>query len=181
MNEGLIARRYAKALYSYAVDLGVEELVYHKMKTFLDNYLSHPHLQTALLNPVLSVADKEQLLSTAIGIDPDVAYIGAIRLLLKHHRERHLKTIALLYRRLYRQAKNIVRVRIVAAAHLSPESLDRIKTLVRQTTTFKPEFSVTIDDTLIGGFILNIDSRQLDLSVCCQLKQMQRELLGESR
>ena len=35
MNEGLISQRYAKALFRYAKELGVEELVYEKMKLFL--------------------------------------------------------------------------------------------------------------------------------------------------
>lgn len=81
MDEGLIARRYAKALFRYAQSLGVEELVYDKMKLFQANYISHPDLQKALLNPMLSVDDKIQLLSTAIGIEPGQAYLRAIRLL----------------------------------------------------------------------------------------------------
>lgn len=52
MNEGLISQRYAKALFRYAKELGVEELVYEKMKLFLENYEAYPDLQKALLNPV---------------------------------------------------------------------------------------------------------------------------------
>lgn len=45
MNEGLISQRYAKALFRYAKELGVEELVYEKMKLFLENYEAYPDLQ----------------------------------------------------------------------------------------------------------------------------------------
>ena len=54
MNEGLISQRYAKALFRYAKELGVDGMVYEKMQLFLENYTAYPDLQKALLNPVLS-------------------------------------------------------------------------------------------------------------------------------
>ena len=70
MDEGLIARRYAKAVFRYAQELNATDAVYEKMKLFEKNYIAHPDLQKALLNPLLSPEDKEMLLSTAIGIEP---------------------------------------------------------------------------------------------------------------
>ena len=67
MDEGLIARRYAKAVFRYAQELNAADAVYEKMKLFEKNYIAHPDLQKALLNPLLSPEDKEMLLSTAIG------------------------------------------------------------------------------------------------------------------
>ena len=75
MDEGLIARRYAKAVFRYAQELNAADAVYEKMKLFEKNYIAHPDLQKALLNPLLSPEDKEMLLSTAIGIEPGEAYI----------------------------------------------------------------------------------------------------------
>ena len=73
MDEGLIARRYAKAVFRYAQELNAADAVYEKMKLFEKNYIAHPDLQKALLNPLLSPEDKEMLLSTAIGIEPGEA------------------------------------------------------------------------------------------------------------
>lgn len=100
MDEGLIARRYAKALFRYAQSLGVEELVYDKMKLFQANYISHPDLQKALLNPMLSVDDKIQLLSTAIGIEPGQAYLRASVADQKSAGRCILKSICLRYQKL---------------------------------------------------------------------------------
>ena len=54
MDEGLIARRYAKAVFRYAQELNAADAVYEKMKLFEKNYIAHPDLQKALLNPLLS-------------------------------------------------------------------------------------------------------------------------------
>lgn len=42
MNEGLIPRRYAMALYKMAVDKGNTEQVYDEMKTVAKSFASNP-------------------------------------------------------------------------------------------------------------------------------------------
>ena len=96
MNEGLIARRYATAILKVAQAHGAAGEVYEKMKLFEQNYIAHPDLQKALMNPVLSPADKENLLTTAIGIEPGMFYVRGIRLLIHNHREMYIRQIALM-------------------------------------------------------------------------------------
>ena len=97
--------------------------VYEKMKLFEQNYVSHPDLQKALTNPVLSPKDKENLLTTAIGIDPGIFYIRGIRLLIHNHREMYIRQIGLMYQRLYRQAYHIGRVKIIMATQASATAI----------------------------------------------------------
>ncbi len=178
MNEGLISQRYAKAFFRYAKEVGAETAVYEKMKVFLENYQTHPHLQKALLNPVLSAKDKELLLSSAIGIDPGEVYVRAIRLIIKNHREGYIRTIALMYEELYRKAEHILLVKIITAAPLSEAVVAKIQETVRKHTPYKLEFSTFVDPSLIGGFILHMGSEQLDASVRKELKEIRKELLN---
>ncbi len=178
MNEGLISQRYAKALFRYAKELGVDGMVYEKMQLFLENYKAYPDLQKALLNPVLSPKDKELLLSTAIGIEPGEAYIRAIRLLIRNHRESYMRTIALIYEDMYRKAHGIILVNITTAKELSAAVIDKIKAMVTERTKFTVEFTTTVNPEIIGGFILRIGSEQLDVSVRRELKQIRKGLLG---
>ena len=99
MDEGLIARRYALAMLKVAQKYNAAEEVYQKMKTFEQNYISHPDLHKALLNPILSPRDKEQLLTIAIGIEPGTLYLRGIRLLIKNHREMYIRSICLMYQK----------------------------------------------------------------------------------
>ena len=178
MNEGLISQRYAKALFRYAKELGVDGMVYEKMQLFLENYTAYPDLQKALLNPVLSPKDKELLLSTAIGIEPGEAYIRAIRLLIRNHRESYMRTIALIYEDMYRKAHGIIQVNITTAKELSAAVIDKIKAMVTERTKFAVEFTTSVNPEIIGGFILRIGSEQLDVSVRRELKQIRKGLLG---
>ena len=130
MDEGLIARRYALAMLKVAQKYNAAEEVYQKMKTFEQNYISHPDLHKALLNPILSPRDKEQLLTIAIGIEPGTLYLRGIRLLIKNHREMYIRSICLMYQKLYRKVYQIGRIKIITAVALKQETLDRIKKLV---------------------------------------------------
>ncbi len=176
MNEGLIARRYATAMLKVAQAHGAAGEVYEKMKLFEQNYVSHPDLQKALTNPVLSPKDKENLLTTAIGIDPGIFYIRGIRLLIHNHREMYIRQIGLMYQRLYRQAYHIGRVKIIMATQLSEEAIDRIKKLVTDRTSNTIEFVERIDPSIIGGFVLRVNSMQLDLSVSRGLREFKMKL-----
>lgn len=178
MNEGLIARRYALAMLKVAQKLNAAEEVYQKMKLFEQNYISHPDLHKALLNPILSFRDKEQLLTTAIGIEPGTLYLRGIQLLLKNHREMYIRSICLMYQKLYRQVYQIGRVKIITAAELEPTIINRIKKLVTDRTSKQIEFVERIDPSIIGGFILRVNSRQLDYSVSGELKAVAKNLKG---
>ena len=48
MDEGLISRRYAKALLKFAQDRGTTDQIYEEVKKFEENFVSHPELQKAL-------------------------------------------------------------------------------------------------------------------------------------
>ena len=128
MDEGLIARRYALAMLKVAQKYNAAEEVYQKMKTFEQNYISHPDLHKALLNPILSPRDKEQLLTIAIGIEPGTLYLRGIRLLIKNHREMYIRSICLMYQKLYRKVYQIGRIKIITAVALSAVDLPHMIT-----------------------------------------------------
>ena len=176
MNEGLIARRYALAMLKVAQKLGAAGEVYEKMKLFEQNYISHPDLHKALMNPVLSPHDKEVLLTTAIDIEPGTLYLRGIRLLIKNHREMYIRSICLMYQKLYRKAYQIGRVKIITAAELDPGVMGRIKKLVTDRTSKQSEFVEKVDPSIIGGFILRVNSMQLDSSISRELRDLRKQL-----
>ena len=58
MNEGLIPRRYAKALYKYAQENGCAKEVYAGTQVLEKAFASHPSLSKSLGNPALSNDEK---------------------------------------------------------------------------------------------------------------------------
>ena len=67
MDIGIVAVRYAKALYAFAEENNEEEKVSKELLTLIDSFLKVEALQPALLNPVLTAQQKENLLLAACG------------------------------------------------------------------------------------------------------------------
>ena len=187
MDEGLISRRYAKALLKFAQDRGTTDQIYEEVKKFEENFVSHPELQKALLNPVLSAKDKESLLAAAVGVAPGEDYLRFVRLVIHNRREAYIRSIYLMYQELYRELKQIAQVRIITALpggygmELNEEAIGKIKSLILQKAGQEVEFIHEVDPSIIGGFIVRVDSMQLDASVNKELKLLRLKLLNSKK
>ncbi|MDR0982734.1 MAG: F0F1 ATP synthase subunit delta [Culturomica sp.] len=177
MSDGSISIRYAKAFLNYATDLQAEEDLYQKMRLFRENFSRHPDLDKALMSPVLSASDKEMLLSTAIGIEPEEVYIKIIRLLIKNHRERYLNRIALIYQELYRKAKGITDVKVTTAVKVAKELAAEIEKEIVSLVKGEYEIEYFTEEKIIGGYILEIDNTIYDASVRTELNKIKKELI----
>ena len=70
MNEGLIPRRYAKALLLVARERGVDADVYIRMKNLEAGFDHMPELNETLNNPYISSADNHGLYVQLRGLTP---------------------------------------------------------------------------------------------------------------
>ncbi|MCM1518135.1 MAG: ATP synthase F1 subunit delta [Pseudoflavonifractor sp.] len=182
MNEGLIPRRYAKAIYEFALEKGDSDRMYELMQRLAASFASEPSLQTAMSNPFVPVADKHALLVTASGATKsDTVFADTLRLLDTNKRLDFARDIAMAYLDIYRKANHIYRVDITSAAPLPEAEMKRLHELVtRHLKGGRPEFSDKVDPVLIGGFIIDIGSERLDASVSNELKQLRLKLLSKS-
>ncbi len=178
MDQGLIPRRYAKALFLLAAEKGVDAEVYAAMQQLCGAFDSEPDLQKAIANPHVDVADKEALVAAATSANPLVA--DTVRLLARNRRLDMLRAVALSYVALYRSEHNIYRVDITSAAPLQAPELLRIQTLVNKhlPANSTAEFSEAVNPDLIGGFTIAVDNELLDASVASDLKQLRLKLLS---
>ena len=69
----------------------------------------------------------------------------------------------------YREQNNLIQAKLSTAAALSPETESKLRKLVESKTNGKVEFTTSVDEDLIGGFVLEYDTYRLDASVKRQL------------
>lgn len=180
MDQGLIPRRYAKALYKFALENGSDAAVYGLMKTLACSFGENPGLMQAVANPFVDAADKVALLSAAAGAGSgDRCFADFLKLLVDNKRIDMSRDIAVAYMDLYRKANRIYRVEVVTAGKLDEASMARLKELVeRHLDGGSMEYSERVDPELIGGFVVNIDNERLDASVSNEFKQLRLKLLS---
>ena len=181
MNEGLISKRYAKALYDHAYDLGEETLLYHRMQILEVISERMPDFKISIKSPMISIEVKMNLLKNATGKNAEQSYLDFIDLIVNNHRTDSIFMIALSYQQIYRKMKHISVVHLVSAKRLPHEAIERIRHFTEQKTHGKVEFSNRIDPSLVGGFIYQLNDLQIDASVKGQLDRISRRLAQINR
>ncbi len=178
MDIGIVSVRYAKALLRFAAANGEEESVYKEMCLLADTFVSLPQLHAAMLNPVLTAAQKAALLSEACtpGGRTTASTARFINLVTDKKRAGIMMFIANSYAGLYRKDKHIVRGRLVVPAEVSDNISRKLRSIVENRTDSHVDFEVAVDSSIGGGFILEYDNYRLDASLKTQLEQVRREL-----
>lgn len=184
MNEGLIPRRYAKALLAYARENDADGRLYSLMRQLELSFEATPGMQKAMMNPFVSIADKKALVTTAMGLgdNRDEIVDNFLTLLADRGRLNQIRAIALAYISLYREANNIYDVKVTSAAPLGQPELDRIRTLVGRHLGpgATLEFSDAVDPSLIGGFTISVGNERLDASIANDFKRLRQAMLSNS-
>ena len=179
MNDGLIPKRYAKALYKLAVENGDSHEIYEQLKPMLRGIKGLDDIKRVLLNPHVKEEDKGRVMMQLVGAKPGSSLEKFLLLVIRNNRAEFLRRIAFAYVNLYRQEHDIAKVDIISAAELPKEQADAIVDIVRQRmpgTTLEVEHS--IDPELIGGFVVKVGDVLLDASVKNELKNLRLKLLS---
>lgn len=178
MVNGLIPRRYAKALYKFALDKGNTKTVYDEMKAVIASFERNPGLQKVLSNPFVSSDDKENLLVSAAGDRAENDYRGFVKLILEAHREEFAYLMALAYRDIYRDKNHISQVKITTAVTLEDAELEKIRKVVEKAYKgYSLEYSYDVNPDIIGGFIVDVDNMRMDASISNEIEQLRLNLL----
>ena len=180
MNEGLIPRRYAKALFKVDTERNSANRSYELMKQLCDAFNANGQLADVVNNPFVDNTDKLALLSSAAGAQArDNTFADFLQLLVENRRVGIILPIAMAYIDIFRKANNVRCVEVVAAAQPDAPTLDRIKAVIDNCIgDASMEFSIRIDPSIIGGFIINIDNECLDASIRNRFKEMRLTLLN---
>ena len=181
MTIGILATRYAKALYAFALEHGEEDMVYNEMRNLSCQLLHLPELQRNICKPILTDEEKENLLAMAAAGDSNVSASSKqfFHFVLKKEEHDHLRYMATAYQSVYRKAKKIVYARYTSAQEADEEILDIIRTLIIKDygDSVNIELETRVKPELIGGFVLQIEDKQADASIRGELKRMRKMLM----
>ena len=176
MNAGIISNRYAKAIFQFALERKEENRLREEFKILSEQFFTVPLLNKVLDDPTVSQAVKIDVLTTAAGNKISDTYRQVVGMIVKNGRAHYMRSIALMYDKTYRKAKNRVILKLVTTEPASEEMKKKLVNLVNKNEE-QVDFTAKTDDSIIGGFILEIEDLRLDASVKNQLNQLRLELI----
>ena len=182
MNTGIIASRYARALYKYVSEVGNVRQAAAQVRRLQEVLATTPALQQVLDDPAgVSPAQKMALFASALAPEKLLPELDRFLSMLLEKRRMDLVTFIFHdFLSLCDQGEGLVRVRLVTAAP-SGTLETRLQKLLQEKTGLKPVIVTEVDPTLLGGFRLELEDRLLDASVRHQLETIRTGLLERNR
>jgi len=177
MSQIRIATRYAKALLELSIEKNSLEAVFGDMKTFLSITSVNRELAVVLANPIVNYEKKFNILKALLGKSADKITMSFFDLITRKNRSMALVATAREFLSQYNEYKGIQVAEVTTTIPLTPALRKEFEAIVKEISGLqKVELVETIDKSLIGGFVLKVNDKQLDDSISGKLRELKMNL-----
>lgn len=166
MQNPRLASRYAKSLLDLAVEQNALDATLQDM-TLLDAVSrSSRDFSSMLRSPIIKADKKQAIFDAVLGSRLTPLIKSFVTLLVKKGREGNLPEIAVAFIGQYKELKKIKTVRLITAGPVSDTFKEAIRAKVAANMPDSHiELHTSVDESLIGGFVLEMDDKIVDASV----------------
>jgi F-type H+-transporting ATPase subunit delta len=170
---GAVARPYARALFSLAQER--QELSeWVDQARLVEELLSDEVLQAAVENPQVGVAEETAIARRLRPAEMSDEAFNLCRLLIQNRRTRYASAIRWEFDELVDEATGRVRARVRTPVALDAGELAHVEAAVRHVTGREPRLEALVDPALIGGLVLQVGDRVMDMSLSTRLRSLER-------
>lgn len=182
MNTDSLAKAYAEAFFKIAQaenDIEQREEDFFYFKKTLENNLE---LKNFLKNPETPHSSKENALKEIFGKSISPTFLNELNLVIEEEGGGLLLQITEEFLELVSLTLNRVRVEVTTAVPLPPKLATQLRDKLSHLAGKEVVIKVLVDESIIGGIIVNIDGKVIDGSVQHRLEKLRERLIGiESR
>jgi len=168
------AIRYAKAVLSLASDKNTTEVVNNDMKLIAKTIAESSDLNSMLQSPVVSSSVKKAVLLDVFKNANEITG-NLIDTLITNKRLPLLEQVALKYNLLYDELTGTQTAQVTTAVPLTDALRTKVLAKVKALTGKDVEIKSTIDESILGGFILRVRDIQYNASIANKLNKLKRE------
>ena len=167
-----VARPYARAAFATARDEG-NLAAWSQALGFAAHAAADPRVAALLPNPQLLPADAVSLLSPEGASEAFTRFLG---ILADARRLPQLPEIAGLFEELRAEAERVVKARVTSAAEVPASELEAIRAALARRFGREVQIETAIDESLIGGAVIDAGDVVIDGSVKGKLGRLQTAL-----
>jgi|SRR5690606_6835630 F-type H+-transporting ATPase subunit delta len=164
-----LARPYARAAFALAKDAG-RLPQWSALLGFAAQAAAVPEAQAAIGNPMARDEDLVELLLPPGDSDPNFRQFLAV--LAENRRLALLPEIAGLYDQLRADAERVVKATVTSAQPLAAEELEKLRASLRKRFGREVELSTAVDESLIGGAVIDTGDVVIDGSLRTKLARL---------
>ena len=173
MSNQRVASRYAKSILDLSIEKGQLEEVFGDFKSLAAMGKGNRELGLALSNPVLGSEKKLNVLKALFAKGSSSLTLAFFEIVSRKNREDILLDVAKEFVAQYNLHKSIQVATVTTTVALTDGQRSQLVTLVKQISGMKEvQLEEKINPSLIGGFVLNVNDRQLDESISSKLNAL---------
>lgn len=174
----LIAARYAKSLIELSKNSELNNSQVHKNLENIKVILEESNeLYMALVNPVISAGDKEEVIQTVFVNDTDEILRNFLKLLVKKNRFNLIFDIIKIYNNMLDKLNNVSKVEVTSAIELSEECREQIKNKLQEILNKEIIINYKTNDSIIAGLIFKMGDNIFDTSISGKLNKFKKAIM----
>lgn len=172
MREGILAQRYAKALFALALERKQLEPLRRELYEFVTTVEENRELSQFLCSPENSRAEKRAALTKVFQSRCSPVMFNFLLLLAEKGRVGAYREIHQAFQKLYDKHIRKVKALAISAVPLEKTELDALKQDLTNALQMNFEIENRVNPEILGGLILDLDGKILDGSVRLQLERL---------
>ncbi len=169
-----IARGYAESLLGLAKVEGMEDRLEDELFDLMRVVEKSYELREFLKNRDLDPEAKKKALDELLAKDTSMLLKGELRILIDLDRTDLITNVAQAYIDLMKTEKNRLLAEVVTAVAMTDEVKGRVAAKLSEVTGKNVSVKNTVDKDVIGGVVVKVEGKIVDLSVKRKLVDLQR-------
>lgn len=179
MNNTVLAKRYAKALFQVGKDENSLDKFNKTLTEMGQLYADYPEVADGLTNPLYPQDVREKVMEHLVGaMKASSLMANFFNLLVQKRRTDVLPDIAQVFQTLVDEENNICQGTVVSASKVSAALNKKIKATLEKITGKEVIVKNEVDPSIIGGIIAKVGDLVLDGSIKTQLTDLKESIKG---
>ncbi len=177
MKSGVLAKRYAKALFSFATENKTQDRVLNELRALVEVFCLDPEVARFFDSPMIPASEKLKCIKTSIsesGVSSDLRQF--LLVLADKGRLPLFGEIVEAFQEQIDASNGVCRGNVRSTTPLAPAERLQIEQTVEKVLRKKVIMTYKIDSSVIGGLVAQVGSFTFDDSLSSHLKRMGDEL-----
>ena len=179
-----VSRRYAKALFDIAKENSLEQIMFKEVNNILEIIISEKRFKKLLESPVLTSKEQKLMIQEVFSVKDKKKIIVSeemfkfFKVIASNRRLNILKNVLYSFSNLVKSMNQEVNVKVTSAVPLNENILLQIKGIFSNKTKKQINIISYVDQSIIGGIILQIGSNLIDASIKSKILKINNVIKG---
>ncbi|MEW9671195.1 F0F1 ATP synthase subunit delta [Ammoniphilus sp. 3BR4] len=176
MSSGVVAKRYAYALFEVASEKKQIDLVEQELQQIKQAFDENPAFLQFLNHPQIDKETKKKELNNLFAGKASDTTVNFLNLLIEKNREEVLSLIPRYFIEKANEARGLVDAVVKTVKPLTEEQQQELVKSFKSLLNKEIRIETQLDDSIMGGVVVQIGDRLYDGSVAGKLNRLQQSL-----